>query len=137
MDGQDEMSGRISGSYSILRKQINPTKKALSLPSSPHEFQGQTSERRKCAQFLNAGVPTSAWTRVLHSSPFLNKPLLPFKEWNIDFSELTVGARVGIGKYFSQFAVFFNIKSSAKHHDTLSLSVLMINFGGSYQYNLE
>ena len=29
---------------------------------------------------------------------FQNKPLLPYEEWNIDFSELTVGIRVGIGK---------------------------------------
>lgn len=29
---------------------------------------------------------------------FQDKPLLPFEEWKIDFSELTVGPRVGIGK---------------------------------------
>lgn len=30
---------------------------------------------------------------------FNNKTLLPYEEWNIDFSEITVGTRVGIGKY--------------------------------------
>jgi hypothetical protein len=28
---------------------------------------------------------------------FQNKPLLPFEEWNIDFSKLKVGASVGSG----------------------------------------
>jgi len=35
---------------------------------------------------------------VLQSSPFLNKPLLPYEEWRIEFSEITVGIRVGVGK---------------------------------------
>lgn len=39
----------------------------------------------------------STWKKVLESPMFHNKPLLPFQEWNIDFSELTVGTRVGIG----------------------------------------
>jgi hypothetical protein len=39
---------------------------------------------------------------------FHSKPLLPFQEWNIDFSELTVGARVGIGKHqYLHFSVVF------------------------------
>lgn len=41
------------------------------------------------------------WNKVLESPMFHNKPLLPFQEWNIDFSELTVGTRVGIGKISS------------------------------------
>lgn len=38
------------------------------------------------------------WNRILESATSGNKPLLPYQEWNIDFSELTVGTRVGIGK---------------------------------------
>lgn len=41
----------------------------------------------------------SMWNRVLESPMFHSKPLLPFEEWHIDFSELTVGTRVGIGKH--------------------------------------
>jgi hypothetical protein len=37
--------------------------------------------------------------KVLESPLFHNNPPLPFQEWHIDFSELTVGTRVGIGKH--------------------------------------
>lgn len=83
---------------------MNPAQNALSLPSSP---QGQTSERSQSADYPSTGDMISTWSKVLHLSPFLNKPLQPFEEWNIDFSELTVGARVGIGKYSSQIALCF------------------------------
>lgn len=43
----------------------------------------------------------TTWNKVLESASFDNKPLLPYQEWNIDFSELTVGTRVGIGKNLS------------------------------------
>ncbi|ONK80099.1 uncharacterized protein A4U43_C01F13880 [Asparagus officinalis] len=99
LDGPDKTSGRISGTC----KQLNPTQNALSLPSSPHEFQGQTSGGSQSSDFLITGDLTSTWSKVLHSSPFLNKPLLPFEEWNIDFSELTVGTRVGIGFFGEVF----------------------------------
>lgn len=29
----------------------------------------------------------------------LDEPLMPYKEWNIDYSELRMGVRVGIGKW--------------------------------------
>ena len=29
-----------------------------------------------------------------------DKPLLPYPEWNIDYSELTVGIRIGIGEHY-------------------------------------
>lgn len=94
------MAGHISGTYSSSRKQANTTQKAISLPSSPHEFRGQTSESG-ASDFLQTQDLVSIWNKVLQSSAFLNKPLLPFEEWNIDFSELTVGTRVGIGKFSS------------------------------------
>lgn len=71
----------------------------MSLPSSPYEFRNQTPER--------SGIPrvneemVSTWNRVLDLPMFQKKPLLPFEEWNIDFSELTVGTRVGIGEHCS------------------------------------
>ena len=93
------MTRCISGTYSSSRKQTNSTQKAISLPSSPHEFRGQTSERTEASDFVQREELISTWNKVLQSSAFLNKPLLPFEEWNIDFSELTVGTRVGIGKF--------------------------------------
>ncbi|CAA6671477.1 unnamed protein product [Spirodela intermedia] len=69
----------ISSPYIHSRKQNSTGQKAISLPSSPHEFSTQNM--------------VSVWDKVLKSSPFLNKPLLPFEEWNIDFSELSVGTR--------------------------------------------
>lgn len=37
---------------------------------------------------------------VLGSPTFQNKPLLPYKEWNIDISEVEVGTLIGRGKRF-------------------------------------
>ena len=76
------------------RRQIS-TQKALSLPSSPHRLGNIGSDLRE----LTAEDLMSTWNKALQSSPFLNKPLLPFEEWHIEFSEITVGTRVGIGKY--------------------------------------
>lgn len=68
------------------------SQKAISLPSSPHHFRSQTSLRSGTDDLV------STWNKVLESPMFHNKLLLPYQEWNIDFSELTVGMRVGIGK---------------------------------------
>ena len=112
---QDDVAGCISGTYSSSRKQINSTQKAISLPSSPHGFRVQTSERSGASDFLQREDLVSTWNKVLQSSPFLNKPLLPFEEWNFDFSELTVGTRVGIGKfpswllYHSHYLCYFSV----------------------------
>lgn len=80
----------------------------MSLPSSPNEFRDQTTDRSGPSDFRRTADSISTWNKVLQSSSFQNKPLLPFQEWNIDFSELTVGARVGIGKHFHVFAISLN-----------------------------
>lgn len=91
----------ISGGRLSNREQIS-SQKAMSLPTSPHEIRSRTSERSGNASdsIVNDDM-VSAWYRVLESPMFNNKPLLPFQEWNIDFSELIVGTRVGIGTHFS------------------------------------
>lgn len=94
------MSGEGS-SNNLNRRQIILNQKAMSLPSSPNEFRDQASDRSGPSDFRRTADSVSTWNKVLQSSSFLNKPLLPFQEWNIDFSELTVGARVGIGKQYS------------------------------------
>ncbi|XP_020088664.1 serine/threonine-protein kinase EDR1-like isoform X1 [Ananas comosus] len=103
----DESSSRATSLYNVSRRQIT-SQKAISLPSSPHEFSDRNSELSTPSDFLTAEDLMSTWNKVLRSSPFLNKPLLPFEEWHIDFSELTVGTRVGIGFFGEVFRGIWN-----------------------------
>ncbi|XP_022870730.1 serine/threonine-protein kinase EDR1-like isoform X1 [Olea europaea var. sylvestris] len=100
----DKMSGGRSSLYAPRRQ--NNSQKALSLPSSPHDFSSPTPERIETHKVKEEMV--SAWNRVLGLPMFQNKPLLPFEEWNIDFSELTVGTRVGIGFFGEVFRGVWN-----------------------------
>lgn len=84
------------------------SQKAISLPSSPHDYRSQTSERGGHSGYVVNDELVSTWNKVLQSSMFNNKPLLPYQEWNIDFSELTVGTRVGIGFFGEVFRGFWN-----------------------------
>lgn len=102
-------SGNISSVFSgSLRNQINSTQKAVSLPSSPHELREQDSGRNDSSHFLRTEDFESTWYKVLQSSHILNEPFLPFQEWSIDFSELTVGTRVGIGFFGEVFRGIWN-----------------------------
>ncbi|RYR68590.1 hypothetical protein Ahy_A03g015069 isoform C [Arachis hypogaea] len=84
------------------------SQKAMSLPSSPHDYRGQAPERGGPSGYgVNAKLELT-WNKVLESQMFNNKPLLPFEEWNIDFSELTVGTRVGIGFFGEVFRGMWN-----------------------------
>ncbi|KAF9619162.1 hypothetical protein IFM89_005176 [Coptis chinensis] len=103
VDGHDE----ISGAYSLPRKQM-ASQTAISLPSSPHEYRVQGSETSTDAGFVGNAELLSAWNRVLESSTSQNRPLLPYQEWNITFSELTVGTRVGIGFFGEVFRGIWN-----------------------------
>lgn len=95
LDGHDERSAL----YSFQRDQ-GTSQKAMSLPSSPHDYGGQASERSGSSRYRVNDEMESTWNKVLESPMFNNKPLLPYEKWNIDFSELTVGTRVGIGMYY-------------------------------------
>ncbi|GJM90717.1 hypothetical protein PR202_ga07023 [Eleusine coracana subsp. coracana] len=92
-----EVSARGPNALEGLRRQID-AQKAVSLPSSPHRSGVHGSDLGDPADFTAEDL-ISTWNKVLQSSPFLNKPLLPYEEWHIEFSEITVGTRVGIGKY--------------------------------------
>lgn len=89
-----EISRGQSSMFPLSREHLS-SQKAVSLPSSPHEFRRQALEGR--GQMNDKMVST--WNKILGSPMFVNKPLLPFEEWNIDFSELTVGTRIGIGEF--------------------------------------
>ncbi|GMP67486.1 hypothetical protein CsSME_00027458 [Camellia sinensis var. sinensis] len=93
---RDEISGGRSALYAHPREQIS-SQKAISLPSSPHEFNYKENDET-----------VSTWHKVLESPMFQNKPLLPFQEWNIDYRELTVGTRVGIGFFGEVFRGIWN-----------------------------
>lgn len=85
------------------------SQKAISLPSSPHEYRTHASERGGPSAYMVNAELVSTWNKILESPMFQNRPLLPYEEWNIDFSELTVGTRVGIGKHYLllSFALLF------------------------------
>ncbi|XP_073279452.1 probable serine/threonine-protein kinase SIS8 isoform X1 [Primulina huaijiensis] len=104
LDDRGKMSDRGSCLYAPLRQ--HSSHMAMSLPSSPHEFTSHTSERSATDRVNDEMVST--WNRVLDLPVFQNKPLLPFEEWNIDFSELTVGTRVGIGFFGEVFRGVWN-----------------------------
>lgn len=101
LDELDDLSSRGS-LYAIPREHMS-SQKAISLPSSPHEFRSQTSGRSGVSDEM-----VSTWNRILESPMFQNKPLLPFQEWNIEYSELTVGTRVGIGFFGEVFRGSWN-----------------------------
>lgn len=41
-----------------------------------------------------------SWGLMMQSPSLPSQPLMPFAEWSIEFSELRIGIRVGIGKIF-------------------------------------
>ncbi|KAL8510829.1 hypothetical protein ACS0TY_017588 [Phlomoides rotata] len=104
LDDHGKLSGGSSTLYAPPRQ--HSSQKAMSLPSSPHEFRIQTPERSGTSRVSEEMVST--WNRVLDSPMFQNKPLLPYEEWNIDYSELTVGTRVGIGFFGEVFRGIWN-----------------------------
>ncbi|XP_019430161.1 PREDICTED: serine/threonine-protein kinase EDR1-like isoform X2 [Lupinus angustifolius] len=99
--------GESSALYSFQRDQV-VSQKAISLPSSPHNYGGQASGRSGPSRHGVNDEMESTWNRVLESPMFNNKPLLPYEGWNIGFSELTVGTRVGIGFFGEVFRGIWN-----------------------------
>ncbi|KAJ4885024.1 Mitogen activated protein kinase kinase kinase-related [Raphanus sativus] len=95
---------QVSGGRSILSKEPLDPQKAISLPSSPKNYRGQSYEQNG-SSYRNI---SHIWDKVLGSPMFQDKPLLPYEEWNIDFSELTVGIRVGIGFFGEVFQGVWN-----------------------------
>ncbi|KAK1404887.1 Mitogen activated protein kinase kinase [Heracleum sosnowskyi] len=101
-DGRNEPSAENSSVHAFPKKHFS-SQKAISLPSSPHEYSSRASARSGGDDEM-----VSTWTKFLESPMFQNKLLLPFHEWNIDFSEITVGSRVGIGFFGEVFRGTWN-----------------------------
>ncbi|KAL9262224.1 putative serine/threonine-protein kinase SIS8 [Drosera capensis] len=104
--GSGEESSSARSSLYAFDGEASP-QRALSLPSSPHDFGGQGLQRNP-HEYATNDVMVCAWNKILESGMFDDKPLLPFQEWNIDFSELTVGTRVGIGFFGEVFRGIWN-----------------------------
>uniref|UniRef100_A0A1J3FIW8 non-specific serine/threonine protein kinase n=1 Tax=Noccaea caerulescens TaxID=107243 RepID=A0A1J3FIW8_NOCCA len=102
---EDENSSGIDNNVSGLHldDELN-SKKTMSLPSSPHGYRIQGFGRRGPSDF----AVKDTWNKVVESSTLQNQPLLPYQEWDIDFSELTVGTRVGIGFFGEVFRGVWN-----------------------------
>ncbi|KAA8526288.1 hypothetical protein F0562_008509 [Nyssa sinensis] len=107
LDDHHEIPGGGSALYSLPREQMS-SQKAISLPSSPHEFRAQTLDRGGPSDYIFNDETVTTWNKILELPMFENKPLLPFPEWNIDFTELTVGTRVGIGFFGEVFRGIWN-----------------------------
>ncbi|KAL4563307.1 hypothetical protein LXL04_027347 [Taraxacum kok-saghyz] len=99
-DHQDNAS---SSSHNHRRQTSCP--KAISLPSSPHKYRTRVlgSEKNGTEKLEGNLDMVTAWNKLLESSSIGNEPWFPYHEWNIDFSELTVGSRVGIGFFGEVF----------------------------------
>ncbi|PPD77746.1 hypothetical protein GOBAR_DD25328 [Gossypium barbadense] len=95
LDGHNKIAGGSSALYNLSRDEID-SQRAISLPSSPHGYRSRTSERIGVSGYVANDEMVATWNKILESPMFNNNPLLPYTEWNIDFSELTVGTRVGI-----------------------------------------
>ncbi|KAL0363468.1 UNVERIFIED_CONTAM: putative serine/threonine-protein kinase SIS8 [Sesamum calycinum] len=106
-DGHDGIYGRKPLTYNFPLKEID-SQKAISLPSSPQRFANQASLRSEATEIFASSGMMATFNKVLESSKILSKPLLPFEEWNIDFSELTIGTRVGIGFFGEVFRGSWN-----------------------------
>ncbi|XP_062217685.1 serine/threonine-protein kinase EDR1-like [Phragmites australis] len=104
---KDDASRRVLATNNGSRNRTGSTQKAMSLPTSPHEYRGQITQKSD-DDFISKENLALAWNKVFQSSSFFNKPLLPFEEWNIDFSEITIGTRVGIGFFGEVFRGIWN-----------------------------
>jgi hypothetical protein len=75
----------------------------------PREFQnvlegsqaGGVSDESSSVTTTTNGA--ASWSLTEHSHSLLNQPLMPYSEWTIDFSELRIGVRVGIGSFGEVF----------------------------------
>ncbi|CAN1199795.1 Probable serine/threonine-protein kinase SIS8 [Linum perenne] len=101
------LSSRKPALYALQVDHTN-SQKAMSLPSSPHGYNSQALERYRPSGPSTSEEFVSMWNKVLESPMFQNKPLLPYDEWTIDFSEISVGTRVGIGFFGEVFRGVWN-----------------------------
>lgn len=104
---------------------MNPESKDVEDKQKGALFQGahssgiSTQSSRELLSGGSSGAPDThsaeaTWALTMQSPSLPSQPLMPFSEWNIEFSELRIGIRVGIG---TCFWFFFIVK-----YITLSIS---------------
>lgn len=59
---------------------------------------GQEKTMGGFSRLLDTNSGATSWSLTMQSPSLPTQPLMPFSEWNIDFSELRIGIRVGIGR---------------------------------------
>uniref|UniRef100_A0A0D9V417 Protein kinase domain-containing protein n=1 Tax=Leersia perrieri TaxID=77586 RepID=A0A0D9V417_9ORYZ len=128
----DDTSGGVVATNNGSRNRNGSTQKAMSLPSSPHEYREQISETSNACDFVSKERMALTWKQVLQSSPFLNKPLLPFEEWNIDFSELTIGTRDSSERFFVVYGMALMLLSNYIVSWGMHGTTTLINGNGIY-----
>ncbi|XP_039044914.1 serine/threonine-protein kinase EDR1-like isoform X2 [Hibiscus syriacus] len=106
-DGHNKNAGESSALYNLSGDEID-SQKAISLPSSPHGYRSRSSGRIGVSGYVANDEMVATWNKILKSPMFNNNPLLPYPDWNIDFFELTVGTRVGIGFFGEVFRGVWN-----------------------------
>lgn len=106
LGSRDEFSGARSALYALHGEQSS--QKAISLPSSPHQYRSRTPEITMTSEQAPSDEMVSTWNKILEARMYRDKSLLPYEEWNIEFSELTVGTRVGIGFFGEVFRGIWN-----------------------------
>ncbi|KAL2937401.1 putative serine/threonine-protein kinase SIS8 [Bienertia sinuspersici] len=106
LGNRDEISGARSALYVLHGEQSS--QKAISLPSSPHQYRSGTPDRNITSEQTPTDEMVSTWNKILEARMYRDNSLLPYEEWNIEFSELTVGTRVGIGFFGEVFRGIWN-----------------------------
>ncbi|KAL4290551.1 hypothetical protein GQ457_14G002340 [Hibiscus cannabinus] len=98
--------------FAVLGKNLAENQFVSNLgPDGHYKIAGgrsQTSERSGVWGYLANDEMVATWNKVIDSPMCNNNPLFPYPEWNIDFSELTVGTRVGIGFFGEVFRGVWN-----------------------------
>ncbi|GJU45145.1 serine/threonine-protein kinase EDR1 isoform X1 [Tanacetum coccineum] len=99
-----------NASPSHVHRRQTSCPKAISLPSSPHKYRSHIpgSDRNETDKLEANADMIETWNKLLESSSFGNEPWFPYNEWNIEYSELTVGSRVGIGFFGEVFRGTWN-----------------------------
>jgi hypothetical protein len=93
-----------------------------STAGAPHSSGISTQSSRELLSGGSSGAPDThsaeaTWALTMQSPSLPTQPLMPFSEWNIEFSELRIGIRVGIGMCFwffftAKYTTLFKILDS-------------------------
>uniref|UniRef100_A0A251UPN8 EDR1/CTR1/ARMC3-like peptidase-like domain-containing protein n=1 Tax=Helianthus annuus TaxID=4232 RepID=A0A251UPN8_HELAN len=96
----------ISLLYSLLPGEPNVTNVAWGRNKNAPTEQSTSTSRLYLSPsllYINGSCVVKTWNKLLESTSIGNEPWFPDHEWNIDYSELTVGSSIGIGFFREVF----------------------------------